>query len=171
LGPWNGCVILQERHGHHEVREILAARRVGDVRNILGQLHCIKKPRNRRPFLGFLVGSSAPCPTPQFGWQPQEREPHCESWPFTMSENPAKVLMNEMGNQSRVGSTLPHLRADILRQMRSVIALAQTPFRSNVFVAASKRNRLEAHKRDFLGVFPSRTFTTVPTWVVVHVVD
>src|SRR5271170_583381 len=46
-------------------------------------------------------------PTPQFGWQPQESEPHWLSWPFTMSENPAKVLMKEMGNQSRVGSTLP----------------------------------------------------------------
>src|SRR5215471_16536524 len=46
-------------------------------------------------------------PTPQFGWQPQESEPHCDSWPFTMSEKPAKVEMKEMGNQSRVGSTLP----------------------------------------------------------------
>src|SRR5271169_1134738 len=46
-------------------------------------------------------------PTPQFGWQPQLREPHWDSLPLTMSANPAKVLMNEMGNQSRVGSTLP----------------------------------------------------------------
>src|ERR1700721_4165027 len=46
-------------------------------------------------------------PTPQFGWQPQESEPHCESGPWTISEKPAKVLMNEIGNQSRVGSTLP----------------------------------------------------------------
>src|SRR5260370_2029149 len=45
--------------------------------------------------------------TPQFGWQPQESEPHCDSCPFTMSENPANVLTNEIGNQSRVGSTLP----------------------------------------------------------------
>src|SRR3984893_18649751 len=46
-------------------------------------------------------------PTPQLGWQPQESEPHCESGPCTRSENPAKVAINEMGNQSRVGSTLP----------------------------------------------------------------
>src|SRR5438046_10766114 len=46
-------------------------------------------------------------PTPQFGWQPQESEPHCDSWPVTMSENPANVLTYEIGNQSRVGSTLP----------------------------------------------------------------
>src|ERR1700676_2136540 len=46
-------------------------------------------------------------PTPQFGWQPQESEPHCDSLPLTMSAKPAKVLMKEIGNQSRVGSTLP----------------------------------------------------------------
>src|ERR1700757_1713907 len=49
-------------------------------------------------------------PTPQLGWQPQESAPHCESGPWTKSENPAKVAMNEMGNQSRVGSTLPTWR-------------------------------------------------------------
>src|SRR6202030_1039170 len=46
-------------------------------------------------------------PTPQFGWQPQESEPHCESGPCERSEKPAKVAMYEIGNQSRVGSTLP----------------------------------------------------------------
>src|SRR5208283_2958040 len=46
-------------------------------------------------------------PTPQFGWQPQESEPHWDSLPLTMSAKPAKVLMKEMGNQSRVGSMRP----------------------------------------------------------------
>src|SRR5580704_556972 len=46
-------------------------------------------------------------PTPQFGWHPQDSEPHCDSLPFTMSAKPANVLMNEMGNQSRVGSMRP----------------------------------------------------------------
>src|SRR6266567_3402588 len=46
-------------------------------------------------------------PTPQFGWQPQDSEPHVDSVPLTMSAKPANVLMKEMGNQSRVGSTLP----------------------------------------------------------------
>src|SRR5450432_2027210 len=46
-------------------------------------------------------------PTPQLGWQPQDKEPQVDSVPFTMSAKPAKVLMKEMGNQSRVGSTLP----------------------------------------------------------------
>src|SRR5260370_25725391 len=56
--------------------------------------------------LVFLLIISA-VPTPQLGWQPQESEPHCDSLPFTMSAKPAKVLIKEMGNQSRVGSTLP----------------------------------------------------------------
>src|SRR5271155_4176598 len=46
-------------------------------------------------------------PTPQFGWQPHDSEPQVDSVPLTMSAKPAKVLMKEMGNQSRVGSTLP----------------------------------------------------------------
>src|SRR5260370_22834605 len=56
-------------------------------------------------FVSLLIIRAVP--TPQFGWQPQESEPQFDSCPFTMSENPAKVLMNEIGNQSRVGSTLP----------------------------------------------------------------
>src|ERR1700739_4634397 len=46
-------------------------------------------------------------PTPQFGWQPQESEPHWDSLPLTMSAKPANVLIKEIGNQSRVGSILP----------------------------------------------------------------
>ncbi len=46
-------------------------------------------------------------PTPQFGWQPQESAPHCASGPWTRSAKPAKGEMNDSGNQSRVGSTLP----------------------------------------------------------------
>src|SRR5271154_4859714 len=46
-------------------------------------------------------------PTPQFGWQPQESEPHIASGPCTRSANPANGEMNDSGNQSRVGSILP----------------------------------------------------------------
>src|SRR5579864_6785603 len=51
-----------------------------------------------------------PVPTPQFGWQPQLTEPHCDSGPCDKSANAANVLINEIGNQSRVGSTLPTCR-------------------------------------------------------------
>src|SRR5271156_2795265 len=56
-------------------------------------------------FVSLLIISAVP--TPQFGWHPQESEPHCESGPCERSENPANVAMYEIGNQSRVGSTLP----------------------------------------------------------------
>src|SRR6202142_1210461 len=46
-------------------------------------------------------------PTPQCGGQPQDSEPHCESGSCTRSDKPANVLMKEIGNQSRVGSTFP----------------------------------------------------------------
>src|SRR5271155_903142 len=64
-----------------------------------------KRGTGAHSLVSLLIISAVP--TPQFGWQPQESEPHCESWPFTMSEKPANVLINEIGNQSRVGSTLP----------------------------------------------------------------
>src|SRR5215470_14249141 len=46
-------------------------------------------------------------PTPQLGWQPHDKDLHCDSLPFTISAKPANVLMNEIGNQSRVGSIRP----------------------------------------------------------------
>src|ERR1700685_2443205 len=64
-----------------------------------------KRGTGAHSLVSLLIISAVP--TPQFGWQPQESEPHCESGPWTISEKPAKVLMNEIGNQSRVGSTLP----------------------------------------------------------------
>src|SRR5215470_8505659 len=59
-------------------------------------------------------------PTPQFGWQPQESEPHWDSLPLTMSAKPAKVLIKEMGNQSRVGSILPTWLLTSLARCESV---------------------------------------------------
>src|SRR5438067_13918685 len=64
-----------------------------------------KRGTGAHSLVSLLIMSAVP--TPQFGWQPQESEPHWDSLPLTMSAKPANVLMNEMGNQSRVGSTLP----------------------------------------------------------------
>src|SRR5499425_1632192 len=64
-----------------------------------------KRGTGAHSLVSLLIISAVP--TPQFGWQPQESEPHCDSVPLTMSAKPANVLMKEMGNQSRVGSTLP----------------------------------------------------------------
>src|ERR1700723_150405 len=64
-----------------------------------------KRGTGAHSLVSLLIISAVP--TPQFGWHPQESDPHCESGPCARSEKPAKVLMNEIGNQSRVGSTLP----------------------------------------------------------------
>src|SRR5258708_21811596 len=82
--------------------------RAASVMSVTSLVSCTasrKRGTGAHSLVSLLIISAVP--TPQFGWQPQESEPHCESWPLTMSENPAKVLTKEIGNQSRVGSTLP----------------------------------------------------------------
>ena len=63
-----------------------------------------------------------------------------------------------------------HLRADVLRQVRKRVALADAAFRSDVFVAAGEGNRLERNERDFLGVI-HRELHDRAHLIVVHVVD
>src|SRR5262252_10655578 len=82
--------------------------RAASVIAVTSLVSCValrKRGTGAHSLVSLLIISAVP--TPQFGWQPQESEPHCDSLPLTMSANPANVLMNEMGNQSRVGSTLP----------------------------------------------------------------
>src|SRR5579863_9818852 len=64
-----------------------------------------KRGTGAHSFVSLLIIMAVP--TPQFGWQPQESEPHCESGPCERSEKPANVAIYEIGNQSRVGSTFP----------------------------------------------------------------
>src|SRR3984957_21120179 len=63
-------------------------------------------------FVSLLI--NPPVPTPQFGWQPQLTEPHGASGPWERSANAEKVLISEIGNQSRVGSLFSPLGADAL---------------------------------------------------------
>src|SRR5262249_18513520 len=65
---------------------------------------------------------------------------------------------------------LPDLLAGVLRQMRESVALAVPPLWSNVLVASSKGNRLEADESNFLGIFHGELHHR-PYLVVVHVVD
>ena len=46
-------------------------------------------------------------PMPQFGWQPHDRWPHSAAGPCARSAQSPNVPMNEIGNQSRVGSPMP----------------------------------------------------------------
>src|SRR5271170_6881754 len=64
-----------------------------------------KRGTGAHSFVSLLIIIAVP--TPQLGWQPHDSEPHCDSLPLTMSAKPANVLMNEIGNQSRVGSIRP----------------------------------------------------------------
>ena len=50
-----------------------------------------KRGTGAHSLVSLLIISAVP--TPQFGWQPQESDPHCDSGPCDRSEKPAKVAM------------------------------------------------------------------------------
>src|SRR4030095_4932406 len=82
--------------------------RAASVMAVTSLVSCValrKRGTGAHSLVSLLIISAVP--TPQLGGQPQESEPHWDSLPLTMSANPANVEMKEIGNQSRVGSTLP----------------------------------------------------------------
>src|SRR5246127_3719502 len=86
-------------------KPLLRAASVMAVTSLVSDGASRKRGTGAHSFVSLLIISAVP--TPQLGWQPQESEPHWDSLPLTMSAKPANVLMKEIGNQSRVGSTLP----------------------------------------------------------------
>ena len=169
LGSFERLVVLQEGHGHHEVGEVLAARRVGDRGHILGQLRGVEEARNRRPLFRLFVdhqrGADAAVGVAAAG----ERAPGG----FAALDHVGEAGKGaDEGDREPVARRLDlaNLAADVLREVRKRVALAEAAFRSDVFVAAGEGNRLEADERDFLGVF-HRELHDAADLVVVHVVD
>jgi len=71
---------FQQRHGHHEVGKSLATSRISMA--VTSAVNCValrKRGTGAHSFVSLLIISAVP--TPQFGWQPQESEPHCDSLP------------------------------------------------------------------------------------------
>src|SRR5258706_14724128 len=82
--------------------------RAASVMSVTSFVSCTaSRKRGTGPHSFFYLLIISAVPTPQFGWQPQKSEPHCESCHFTISENPANVLTNEMENQQHDCPTLP----------------------------------------------------------------
>src|ERR1700679_2668732 len=54
-GGLGGVVVLQQREGHADERESLAAGRVIDLGDVLGELHGVEERGDRNSFLGLLV--------------------------------------------------------------------------------------------------------------------
>src|SRR5437660_6227020 len=95
--------------------------RAASVISVTSAVNCValrKRGTGAHSLVSLLIMIAVP--TPQLGWQPQDSAPHCDSGPWTRSENPAKVAINEMGNQSRVGSTLPTWRLTSCARCESV---------------------------------------------------
>src|SRR5713226_5695758 len=72
--------------------------RAASVMSVTSFVSCTasrKRGTGAHSFVSLLIISAVP--TPQLGWQPQESEPHCDSCPFTMSENPDFVREHVCG--------------------------------------------------------------------------
>src|SRR5882762_6618049 len=169
FGPLERVIVLQERHGHHEVGEALAASGVGDGGDVSGKLLRIQEARNGRPFLGFLVdhqrGADAAVRVAAAG----ERTP----LGFVALDHVGKASKGaDKGDGEPVARRLnfADLVADVLRKMREGVALAEAALRGDVFVAAGEGNRLEADEGNLLRVF-HREFHDGADLVVVYVVD
>ena len=109
-------------------------------------------------------------PMPQFGWQPQLNWPHSRFGPCTRSAQSEKVLMKEIGNQSRVGSPRPVWFFTSCARCR---ACSAAPSRRSSVMASSrpvKRNRLEAEEGDLLRIV-ERELDDAAHLLVVDAVD
>ena len=111
-------VIFEKREAHHEVREPLAAVRVGDVLHVRDQSLDVQELRHRCHFLRFLVDhhgradaavrvAAAARPVP-IRSQARERRPR----------NRRTLPSSESGNQSRVGSVIPTCFLNVVREVR-----------------------------------------------------
>src|SRR6266481_7761805 len=169
LGSLERMVILQESQSHHEVGEGFAAGGVGDRGHVLHELLGVEETRHRRPFLGLFVDHDSGADSAIGVAAAGERAPL------------GIGTVNKVGEPSKGGDerdrepiagrlNLAYLLADVFREMGKRVALAQTAFRGDVFVAAGERNRLEADKGDLLGVL-YREFDDGANLVVVDVVN
>ena len=135
----------------------------------LVELLRIQEARNRRPFLGFLVDH-------------QRRADAAVRVAAAGKRTPLRIRsvhqIGEAGERADEGNREPvargldfaHLRADVLRQVRKRVALADAAFGSDFLVAPGERNGLEGHEGDFLRVF-HRELHDRAYLIVVHVVD
>ena len=135
----------------------------------LVKLRRVEEARNRRPFFGFLVDHQRCADAAIRVAAAGKRTPLRIRAVDQVRE--ASESADER-NREPVARRLDFadLRADVLRQMRKRVALADAAFRSDFFVAPGEGNRLEGHEGNFLRVF-HRELHDRAHLIVVHVVD
>src|SRR5204863_768051 len=137
--------------------------------NVFRELFGIQEARNGRPFLRLLIDHQRSTYATVRVAAAGERAP-IRLLPLDHVRESGKRA--DKRNWEPVARRLDFARlaADVPRKVRKRVALPQATFRSNVLVASSKGNRLEAHERDLLGVL-HRELHDRAYLVVVHVVD
>ena len=152
-----GClerlVVLEQREPHHQVRKHLAATGIRDFLDISHQPRNVQELRHGCPLVVFLVDHEcgpdaavrmaaatdlAPLGLRAVDQVGEVREgAHQRDW---------EPVARRLGD--------PKLLFDVQRHMGERVALAQTPFRRDVFIAPGKRDRLEGDKGDLPRVLP-----------------
>src|SRR6266700_31403 len=124
-------IVLQEREGHHEVRETLAAGGVGDGGDVLDELRSIQEARDWRPLLGLLVDHHGRAHAAVRVAAAGERAPLRFG---TVNEVREASEGADEGNWEPVarGFDLADLPADILGEVGKGVALAEAALRSDI---------------------------------------
>ena len=161
--------MLQQGQTHHEVGEVLVARRVGDLLHVLHQTGDIQKLRHRRLFLRLLVDHDrrpnaairvAPAAhLPPVGLRAVHQIGKVGEGP---DQRDRKPVARRLGD--------PHLLLDVARHVRQRIALPVTPLVGDLLVAPGERDGLEGHKRDLFRIVQGK-LDHRPHLVVVDRVD
>src|SRR5271156_1219577 len=162
-------IVFQERHGSHVGGKFLAAGRVCNLADVSDEPRDIEELRDRRPFLVFLVDHHRRTHAAIRGATTAHLSPHGIGGVGQVRE--IREWANERDGEpvaSRFDSA--HLSTDVLSQVRKRVALAQTSFRSDFFVAPGEGNGLERNERDLLGVL-HRELHDRANLIVIHVVD
>ena len=159
----------EQRERHADDREPLAAGRVVDAGDVLGQLVGVQERGHRTASLVSLSIMTA-MPTPQLGWQPQLNWPQSWSGPWTRSAQSEKV--RHEGDREPVAGRLAEagLVLDVVRQVRQRVALGVAALVGDGLVAAGEGDRLEGEEGDLLGVV-ERELDDAADLLVVDAVD
>src|SRR6185436_2368515 len=144
-------VVLQKRQTHHDVRNPLAARCVGDLLHVSDETRNMQKLRHRTHLFVFLVDHHRRADATVRVASAGDLSPF-GVWTMYKIRKVSKRSHQRQREPIARRFSDTNLVLHIVREVRQRVALLQTTLRSDLFVATGERNRLERQKRDLLRI-------------------